>query len=155
MKFLLTLAVWIVTAAIVLFFFAYRGAEKGGEYVRTIAKEREITVEITPTFSTAKDPFVLDVGEKTKGFSVILDGKKVFEADEGVTKGVPLVLNALNISGGKHEVAVNAVPPAEGGANAVRIKVLEGGLVIAEDTKWFEDGQDISAALMFDTGKEQ
>jgi hypothetical protein len=153
MKFILTIAVWIVTAGIVFFFFAYRGTERAGEAVASFAAEREITVEITTTFSTAEDPFALNIGEKSKGFTVLLDGKKIYETDSAVTKGVALVLKAEHVADGKHEVTVNASPVSDGGANAVRMRALENGNEITGDTQWFDDGQEIVAALRFETGK--
>jgi len=153
MKFLLTIAVWIVTACIVLFFFVYRGTQRTEADHTQFSAEREITMDITTTFATAKDPFALDIGEKTKGFSVLLDGKKIYETDSGISKGVPLELKAAHIADGKHEITVNASPVSDGGANAVRIRALENGIVISEETQWFDDGQDIVAALRFETGK--
>lgn len=153
MKFILTIAVWVVTAGIVFFFFAYRGTERT-EHVQTFAGEkREVTIDITTTFATAKDPFALDIGEKQRGFTVLLDGKKIYETDSGVTKGVPLELKAAGAADGTHEITVNASPVSDGGANAVRIRVLADGNVLSEDTQWFDDGQEIVAALRFETGK--
>jgi hypothetical protein len=153
MKFILTIAVWIVTAGIVFFFFAYRGVERAETGHAQFAAEREITIDITTTFITAKDHFALDIGEKQKGFTVLLDGKKIYETDSGVTKGVPVELKAVKASDGKHEITVNASPVSDGGANAVRIRALVNGNVVSEDTQWFDDGQEIVAALRFETGK--
>ncbi len=153
MKFILTVAVWIVTAGIVFFFFAYRGSENTESGHTQFYAEREITIDITTTFSTGEDPFALDIGAKQKGFTVLLDGKKIYETDSGVTKGVPVELKAAGAAAGKHEITVNASPVSDGGVNAVRIRALIDGNVVSEDTQWFEDGQEIVAALRFETGK--
>lgn len=48
---------------------------------------------------------------------------------------------------------MNASPVSDGGANAVRMRALENGNEITGDTQWFDDGQEIVAALRFETGK--
>ncbi|MGE4319793.1 MAG: hypothetical protein AB7E96_12925 [Deferribacterales bacterium] len=154
MRFLLTLAVWTVTAAVVLTFFVFRNTPSGGhDGALKIAPDRDISIEITTTFSTEKDPFALNISdEKQKAFTVALDGKAVYEADTGIEKGEPLILKAVNISDGQHEVMVTSAPVSGSGDNAVRIRAVLDGIVLSDSTDWFTDGQEIVSVIRFDTG---
>ncbi len=155
MRFLLTLAVWAVTAAVVLTFFVFRNNSSGSvEDVKNILPERDISIEITTTFSTEKDPFALNISDdKQKAFTVSLDGKAVYEADTGIEKGEPLILKAVKLSDGQHEVMVTSAPVSGAGDNAVRIRAVMDGVVLNDNTDWFTDGQEIVSVIRFDTGK--
>lgn len=149
MKFLLTLAVWAITGAIVLTFFVFRGSD--GESVQTTAVggEQEISVELTTSFNTEKNIYSLS---DEPLLAVFLDGKSVYESDEKIIKGRPLLFNVMHLADGVHEIMVTGNAADDGGDNALRIRVKSDGLDIGDSTEWFENGQNIVSVMRFTLG---
>lgn len=149
MRFILTGAVWAVILSAVFLVFSIRAPEVTAHTVDTDKGKTSVSFEITTTFGVEKDPFALDIGDEVSAFSLTLDGETIFSAQEGVHDRVPFVTVEAEIPYGQHELFVKANPSENGISQAVRIKVLNHGNTLNEETYWFQAGQTVNASHKF------
>ncbi|PLX71139.1 MAG: hypothetical protein C0602_02545 [Denitrovibrio sp.] len=150
MRFILTAAVWAVILALVSFVFSIRGMESGPIDKEVKEKHAEVSFEITATFSVEDDPFALNIGDKKSAFELVLDGQTVFSAEKGINDRVSFTTESFELSTGKHELFVKANPSDTRISQAVRVQVLLSGNPISSETYWFNPGQAVNAAHVFE-----
>ena len=151
MRFLLTLAVWIVTGSVVLMFFVFRGTTSTGTHVVQQSADRDIAVEVTTSFNTDKEQFAYS---KEPLISVFMDGKRLYESDDKIIKGRPIHLKVVHLKDGQHEIMVTASAVDDSGDNALRIRAVADGLTIGDNTEWFDSGQMIVSVMRFNLGSK-
>ncbi|PLX68741.1 MAG: hypothetical protein C0603_06205 [Denitrovibrio sp.] len=150
MRFILTGIVWLVIVSAVSLLFSSRDSEVVVTKITKADKVTSVAFEITTTFSVEEDPFALDIGEEKGAFQVILDGATIFSTEDGVKDRITFTTDEYEISSGKHELFIKANPTTTELSNSVRIRVLSDGNPITDETMWFQPGQTINAAHIFE-----
>lgn len=155
MRFILTGAVWLVILTVVFMLFSVRNPENTAHQIETERNKTAVSFEITTTFSVEKDPFALDIGGEVSAFTLVLDGETIFSAEEGVNDRVPFITIETEVPYGQHELFVKANPSEGGISQAVRIKVLNHGNILNEETYWFQSGQTVNASHIFNLEEKE
>ena len=100
---------------------------------------RDATLEITASFAGEPDPFAVEV-EKARALEVFVDGKPHATFDRFSAPDLPMILE-VPIASPPAEIRVAATPMAGTGLPAaLRIRIFDGGTLLAEQTSWSEGG---------------
>lgn len=159
MRFLLSLIIWTVIVGGLFLYTSSRDAAVS-RITAAVPVELDVegnfTLEITPTFSTEKDPFALQVDDSDQQpLEVRLNGQKISLPEEEIVRGKTLRIE--NISGilkGYNEVYVKASPPLDESEldHGVRLHILQDEKSLASDTIWSGQGALVSGSLNFSYG---
>ncbi len=159
MRFLLSLSIWIIIVGGLFVYTSSRDAavSKIAPAVPVeLAAEGDFSLEITPTFSTEKDPFALQIDDSNQqSIEVRLNGERIKLPEEEVVRGKTLRVDDLSgIVEGHNEVYVKASPPlAESDLNhGIRLHIIKDGKSLASDTIWSSQGSLVSGSLAFTYG---
>lgn len=149
MRFALAAGVWAVI--LILLFTVFSSRNTPADSARTAEKEHSFSIsfEITTTFAVEKDPFAVDLGEENHAFTLVLDGREIFSASEGISDRATFSTEETELTEGSHELFVSANPAETGLSNAVHIRVLSSGNPVSDETFWFSPGQSVTASHIF------
>ena len=115
-------------------------------------------LEATPTFTAEADPFALEGETGETAFVVWLNGREVLKASEESRAGIPVVLEPVDgLIEGVNELYVEASPPVGFGGESygVRLRLLNSGVAVAEETFWSEDGSRVTGVLRVDLAEKE
>ena len=158
MRFLLTILIWIFFVGGLWAYTSHRDAVMPKVPAQAKAVEKltgSYVLEITPTFTVEKDPFALALDEEdsqNSGLEIRLNGRAIDVEAGQIQRGkVIRVTNNLALSRGRNEFYVKASPPmAETGLDhGVRIRLLDRGLPLVDQTFWSSGGAVVAGALSF------
>ena len=112
------------------------------------------TLEITPGFSAAPDPFALvtEAGERAPLLTVRMGGRTLLRVEEEMAAGVPIPLSPVEgLAAGENEIYIQASPPVEeaGKSHALRVRILDEGIPLAEKTFWSAPGGAVGGTFAF------
>jgi hypothetical protein len=114
------------------------------------------SLEVTPSFSAAKDPFALDVGDVADGSAILVVklGKQTLLAKSDTVEAgsVIHVESVAGIQVGKNQFHLSVAVPENQltVSHAVRIRILRDGVQVADQTLWSELGQPVSGEVTLD-----
>jgi hypothetical protein len=122
-----------------------------GSGLQLIQASDEYAVELTLTFDVGPDEFSLEPVEDAPSLLVQLNGGELLkETDRIAAVDSPILLNAVQgLVVGENEFYVQA-SPSGGDALAprsIRIRVLQGGNVVADDSMWAEPGDLVQGTV--------
>jgi hypothetical protein len=162
MRFLLVIAIWLVMVGGLYQYIAWRdGAVAAPAAVFTMAKASagEFSLELTPTFSLEDDPFALTIGEDAdSSLEIRLNGRLLNVPDEELQRGRPFTITAVEgVLLGHNEIHIKASPPVAESSldHALRIRVLDQGVVLADHSLWSSEGELVSGTVGFDTKEKE
>jgi hypothetical protein len=115
-----------------------------------VAADTKYDVELQFTCPLEADPFVLD--QKTS-LLVQCEGVEIMRREGSVDTNQPIVLEQIaNVVIGKNVFYVKAIPAGEHLARpqAVRLRVLNAGKMVAEKTFWSSPGEPFSGELVLE-----
>jgi hypothetical protein len=121
------------------------------------AAEGRYTLEITATYAPQVDRFGLPAGDSGEAavLLVFLNGREIVREGKPIEAGRTLRLQELpNLAAGLNEIYLAAAPPADAAASggAVRLRLLEGGVPLADKTFWAAEGVPAAGTLRLDLG---
>lgn len=117
-------------------------------------------LELTLTFHPEPDPFALTGGASgpPPPVSIRVNGSVVAEPDKCIEPNTPWLKQGIErVVVGTNELFVEASPPL-GEARvryAARVRVLEGGRVVADETFWSEGGAKVTGVLRFEIAPQE
>lgn len=155
-RFILVISVWIVFVGGLGLYMYQRNASTGKSIVpiEFKAAERVYTVEITPTFTAEPDPFALQTDEDELAALVLkLGDMELLSGIEQAEKGKTITVeNVKGLVIGSNELYLEASPPIDqsDSSHAVRLRLLEDNIPIAEKTFWSENGSKVTGVLHFE-----
>lgn len=114
--------------------------------------EAPYAMELTTTFDVEPDPFALTVNasKEPAGLVVQLQGHEVLRKGGEVEAGTPIVLNPVpGLVRGLNEFFVEANMPLDsiGKSYALRLRLMQAGSLVTEETFWSEGGNRITGLL--------
>ena len=123
--------------------------------LQTVEKlEGDYILEITPTFSTEKDPFALQSDDQSSSsLELRLNGMKLeVPADEMIRGKVIEIRNLPNLQVGFNEIYTQASPPIAENMmdHGIRVKLSNKGFVIVDNTVWGSRGALVSGTISFE-----
>ncbi len=162
MRFLLVIAVWVVIVGGLYRYIAWRDgavAVPAAEAVVAQGSAGEFSLELTPTFSLEEDPFALKSGEGAASpLEIRLNGRLLNVPAAELQRGRPFAVAAVEgVISGQNEIHVKASPPVAESSldHALRIRILDRDVVLADHSIWGGDGELISGTVGFTAkGKE-
>ena len=111
------------------------------------------SIEVTPSFSTQRDPFALDLGEAEDApatLKVSLGERIVLRQTGAIEAGETLRAEPVDgIRIGKNQLHLSVAVPEDKltGSHAVRLRILRDGVQVADETVWSEPGQPVSGEV--------
>ncbi len=162
MRILLAALIWVLFIGGLLLHIS--GREKipnatAETFTEAEAPSGQYTLEVTPGFAAAPDPFALaPEGEGDAPLLVVrMGGRELMRVEKEMAAGTPLILSPVpGLSAGENELFLSASPPLEtsGKSFALRVRILagasvDGGSPIAEKTLWSPPGGAIGGTFAF------
>ena len=156
MRFALVALAWLILVGGLSFYIHERDSRPAAEISKPAVQKAargNYTLEITPTFSTAADPFALQ-GDVTAASTLqVSQGNKIlYSAEESLEAGVTVRLHpVVGLTAGRNELYLQASPPLSDipRDNAVRVRVLQDDRVLVDETLWGENGAKVSGTIAF------
>lgn len=161
MRFALVAVIWLVFVGGMWGYVQQRDARQPDGPVAAPVHDTldvSVTLEITPTFSSEKDPFALDTGDGDQGALVVTVNGVSVPVDAALERGMTLVRdNVTGLNRGFNELYISAPPAASETllTNGIRVRVLRQGAVIEDQTLWGEKGAVISGTIGFDLAEQK
>lgn len=156
MRFFLVAAIWLVLiGGLALYTYQRERLQPPPVAVEALreAPMEELTLELTPSFTTAADPFALK-GEPAASATLLVRAaeRELFRSDKPLPAGVTQTLHPVpGLVVGLNEIYVRAVPQqGEALDHALRVRVRQGGKVLLDQTLWGEKGALVTGALPFE-----
>jgi hypothetical protein len=156
MRFFLVVIVWIVIVGGLWSYISYRDGKRlqyTAQAPVDLSVEGRFSIEITPTFSTEKDPFALTTADSSDApLEIKLNGRALAIDAQEVQRGQTIRLeNVTGMLAGHNEIFVYASPPlAESNLeHGVRLKVYEDTTVVVDETVWASEGALVSGTVSF------
>jgi len=157
---------------VVLFWLVFVGGLKAYTWQRDMAASRTVAapvqverlsgnwiLELTPTFSAEADPFALETEDGAPApIEVSLNAVPVALDSLRVVRGDALQIENLGeLQQGPNEVFVKASPPLhESDLNhGIRVRILDGQAVLADETIWGNRGALVSGSVTFKLKSEE
>jgi len=158
MRFILTIAIWVVFVGGLFLYTSHRSQMSvlAREQVREPVAEqvhRQLTIELTPTFSSEADPFALQTDAPAQSLEISLNGRTLPVESTGISRGKALVIRNAEVSAdGVNELFVRASPPMEesGLDHGIRVRLLDGAQTITEQTIWSSGGGLVAGSVSFE-----
>ncbi len=129
-------------------FLREKPSKAGPADFRYTQASKAYSLELTPTFSLEKDPFALNPDESPA--LVVSLGDKELLALDSVPEGEPVLLEEIpGLVRGMNEFFIKATPSAASasGAHALRVRLLQGPVVVAEESYWTGQGLPVNAVF--------
>ena len=156
MRFALVALIWLVLVGGLALYTYERERRQPPDLAALVTREapaEAYTLEITPSFATAADPFALQ-GEAEAGATVLvrLGERELFRRDKPIAAGVTVSVHPVaGLVVGLNEIYLRAVPPLGYPLDhAVRARLLQGGRVLLDQTLWGEKGAIVSGTIPFE-----
>ncbi len=156
MRFVLVAAIWVVLVGGLSLYSYRRDLQKPPPVAGAAVNEapgEAYTLEVTPSFATAADPFALR-GDPSDAATVVvrLADRELYRSDKPLPAGVTQSLNPVpGLVFGHNEIYLKAVPPqGESTDHAVRVRLLQGGRVLLERTLSAKNGAVVAGTLPFE-----
>ena len=156
MKFALVAVIWLIlVGGLSLYTFERDRRQPPPVAAETVpeAPMEAHTLEITPGFATAADPFALRSDPAAAATLLVrVAGRELYRSDKPLPAGVTLTVHPVpGLVLGHNEIYLRAVPPqGEALDHAVRVRLLRGGRVVLDQTLWGEKGAVVSGTLPFE-----
>jgi hypothetical protein len=155
MRFALVALIWLVTVGGLALYMQERDRRQPPQVVQPVTQAAPVeayTLELTPSFATASDPFAL-AGESDAGATLLvrLGERELYRSDKPVAAGVTVSVHPVpGLILGHNEIYLRAVPPRGAAlSHALRVRLLQGGRVIVDQTLWGEQGANVSGSVPF------
>jgi hypothetical protein len=156
MRFALTILIWLVMVGGLAFYIAQRDRRPPAE-VRAATQEaapmENFTLEITPTFATAADPYTLHGDHAAAATLVVrLGERELYRSDQPLPAGVAVAVHPVaGLVVGRNELYLRASPPISEALldHAVRVRLLQGSRVVLDETLWGKSGASVAGAIPF------
>ena len=156
MRFAITILVWLIMVGGLALYIDQRDRRQPAE-VRSAAEVAapmdDFTLELTPTFSTAVDPYALS-GDPAAAATLLvrLGERELFRSNKPLPAGIPVSL--IPVAGlivGRNELFVRAAPPLSEALkdHALRVRLLQGRRVVFDETLWGKNGDAVAGAIPF------
>ena len=156
MKFAMVALIWLILVGGLTLYTYERDRRKPHPIEAVTSKEAPMeayTLEITPSFATATDPFALK-GEPAAEATVVLRAgdRELFRSDKPLAAGVTVSVHPVaGLVLGRNELYLRAAPPLGGALDhAVRVRLLQRGRVFLDQTLWGEKGAVVSGTIPFE-----
>ena len=157
MRFVLTISIWIIIVGGLWMYTSARDTglkrQAGGVLPVVDTVDETFVIEITPTFGVEKDPFALQTGDMPeKGVELRLNGQPLDLGGETMAHGKVFRLSGVTgVNIGYNEVYLKASPPVveNDSEHGVRLKIVQGDTIIADETMWSSGGSLVSGTLSF------
>ncbi|ACH40615.1 hypothetical protein Gbem_3623 [Citrifermentans bemidjiense Bem] len=156
MRFLLVATIWLVLIGGLSLYSYERDRHKppvAAAEKLTEAPAKAYTLELTPSFATAADPFALKGEASAKATLLVrVADREIYQSERPLPAGVAKSLTPVpGLVLGHNEIYVRAIPPqGETRDHALRVRLLQGGRVIADQTLWGEKGAVVAGSVPFD-----
>jgi len=159
MRFAMTTLVWLIMVGGLAFYIAQRDRRPSAD-IRTATEEsapmEDFTLEITPAFPTAADPYALH-GDRaaTATLVVRLGERELFRSDRPLPAGVAVSVHPVaGLVVGRNELFLRASPPVSEALldHAVRVRLLQGSRTVFDETLWGKSGASVTGAIPFTLG---
>ncbi|OGU10866.1 MAG: hypothetical protein A2075_21820 [Geobacteraceae bacterium GWC2_58_44] len=155
MRFALVAAIWLILVGGLALYTYQRERRLPPPIAEPTTREASMeayTLEITPSFATAADPFALQ-GDTAASATLLvrLGERELFRSDKPLAAGATLSLHPVpGLVIGRNEIYLRAVPPrGEALDHALRVRLLQGGRVLLDQTLWGEKGANVSGSVPF------
>ena len=156
MRFLLTVLVWLIMVGGLAVYIDQRDRRPRTEsqvVAEVAAPVEEYTLELTPTFSTAADPFALS-GDRTASATMVarLGERELFRSEKPLPAGLPVSVHPVaGLVIGRNELFLRAAPPASDALkdHAVRVRLLRGSRIVFDETLWGKSGAAVAGSIPF------
>ena len=160
MRILAVIAVWVVILGGVSLYMSSRPEVTKAVAVapKGIGGGEPFRLEVTPTFAAEADPFALEGEAGETAFVVWLNGREVLRGPEKPQAGMIVVLEPVEgLIKGVNELYVEASPPVGfgGESHGVRLRLLNSGVAVADETFWSEDGSRVTGVLRVDLAQKE
>ena len=162
MRFILVTIIWVVIVGGLWSYIANRDSRRLKAAPQPIADrsvEERFAIEITPTFSTEKDPFALTTSETTqKSLEIRLNSKVLPLSSQEVLRGEAIRLeDVAGMLTGHNEIYLSASPPISESTleHGVRVRVFQNEDSIVDETIWSGQGALVSGTISFSYATEE
>ena len=162
MRFFLVIIIWVVIVGGLWGYISNRDTRRLQTAPAAIVDrsiEGQFAIEVTPTFSTEKDPFALTTTETTvPQLEIKLNGTMLSLPTQEILRGETIRLEKISgMLAGQNEIYVSASPPFSEATleHGVRIRVFEDEVSIADETIWAGQGALVSGTISFTHLKEK
>ena len=154
MRFVLVAAIWVILVGGLALYTYQRDRRQPPPIVQAESREapmEALTLEITPTFTTAADPFALKGDPAAAATLVVRAGdRELYRSDKPLPAGVTVSVHPVaGLVTGRNEIYLRAVPPGEPLDHAVRLRLLQGGRVVLDQTLWGQKGAIVAGSIPF------
>ena len=125
-------------------------AGNGSPVAQLISASGEYSVELTMTFDVGPDEFSLDDAGDAPTLLLQLNGKELLKRTDTVAAtDSPIVLEKVDVAVGKNEFFIQASPSEmdELKPRSIRVRVLQDGTVVANETIWPEAGDVLQGTV--------
>lgn len=155
MRFALVAMIWLVLVGGLSLYTWQRDRRQHAAVAVAPVREAPLpyTLEVTPTFTTAADPFALREDPAAAATLLVrLAERELYRSDKPVPAGVTQSLQPVpGLVTGHNELYLRAVPPREMVLDhAVRVRLLQGGRVVLDQTLWGEKGRVVAGTVPFE-----
>lgn len=153
-RILLVIVIWIVFVGGLAVYMRHREASAVGGPKTIVLKAAagNYTLEVTPTFSAAPDPFALQVDEAKPAAALVvrLDTTELLRLSDTVEKGKTLRVEKIQgLVEGENEIFLQASPPTGEGRSFVQLRLLRDETPVAEEVFWSEGGLQVTGSLRY------
>lgn len=155
MRFALVALIWLILVGGLALYMQERERRQPPQMAQPMTQAAPVeayTLELTPSFATAPDPFAL-AGDADAGATLLvrLGERELYRSDKPLPPGVTVTLHPVpGLVLGHNEIYLRAVPPrGEALDHALRVRLLQGGRVILDQTLWGEKGANVSGSVPF------
>jgi hypothetical protein len=155
MRFLLVVTIWVFIVGGLWSYVSHRDAKRQHIVADTpvdLSVEGQFAIEITPTFSTEKDPFALVTSDSSSTFEVKLNGAAIEFDTEDLLRGRTVrVADISGVLSGHNELLVTASPPLSENTmeHGIRVKFYEDSTLLVDKTLWTQQGALVSGTISF------
>lgn len=156
MRFLLVVTIWVVIVGGLWGYIADRDTRRQQITAATpmdLSVEGRFVIEVTPTFSTEKDPFALTTSDSSvPPLTVKLNGMYIDTHTQEVLRGQTLRYEDVSgVLSGHNEIYVSASPPLSENTleHGVRVKLYEDSTLVVDQTVWADQGALVSGTISF------
>ncbi|MBT8360962.1 MAG: hypothetical protein KJO32_08395 [Deltaproteobacteria bacterium] len=156
MRFILSIVIWFIFVGGLWLYISQRDASR--QQTATVVPIApsvvgNFSIEITPTFSTEKDPFALTTeNADASSFELKLNGTPIVFPYDELQRGKAVVLeNIEGLLNGHNEIYVKASPPLSENTleHGIRIKLFEEDSLLVDKTIWSSQGALVSGTISF------
>jgi hypothetical protein len=155
MRFALVAAIWLILVGGLALYTHEKDRRQPppiAEPVTQPATAEAYALEVTPTFTTATDPYALQGGPAASATLVArLGERELLRTGRPVSAGTAVTVTPVpGLVLGLNELYIRAVPPRGEPLNhAVRVRLLQGGRIVLDQTLWGEKGANVTGTIPF------